>query len=257
MIESDKRKLSNEDSIQQQKTLLETSELNIKLSNKTAKEIRSKCELLGEYGGWVISPYWHPRKDETWYDTWFWMLHDGVAENISNYFSENNYSLLKNINAFSRFKVSRYEWFCEAEELFIEKHFTSCAMLLTAILEESVRKCPIKEWRWQIDVFFKDAVLSKIKDYYNKELEPLNRYIETILLLPSLNGFIKKYFNSGIRFERDENNKDKRSEPSFLERNWLMHGMTKRDITENDCIKLFNAICSLHYLLQTLFKVEP
>jgi hypothetical protein len=43
---------------------------------------------------------------------------------------------------------------------------------------------------------------------------------------------------------------DKQIEPNYLERNWLMHGMTRRRITEVDCIKLFNAIEALAFLIE-------
>lgn len=244
-------KLSNDDWIMEQKTLLISSGINKEFNNKRAKEIRLKCEVLGEQG-WVISPFWRPYEDETWYDTWFWKIHDRLADKIADYFIEDSYLLLNQINAFSRFEVSRIDWFEEAEHLFEEGHYASCAMLLTGILEEGVRKCPIEQWRWRVEVFFNDAITTKLEDYYLRKLEPLNKYIDTILLLPSMNGFINSYFNSGISFGIGKD-KNKKSEPSFLERNWLMHGMTKREITETDCVKLFNAICTLHYILQTIF----
>ena len=145
-------------------------------------------------------------------------------------------------------EVDRSDWFLEAENLFNKQYYTSCAMLLTAILEQSIRKCPIDTWRKKTTVFFKDAVNLTIEDYYNnKSIEPLSQYIETVLLLPSIDGFIKQYFDSGNPFQKGK-------EPSFLERNWLMHGLTKRTITESDCVKLFNVICSLHYVLHTVFE---
>jgi len=181
------------------------------------------------------------------------LAYDNQAEKIVNYFLEENYSLLKNINGYSRLKVDRHDWFTEAEFLFEKHHYSSCAMLLTAILEESIRKCPIEGWFYKVIIFFDNAIHNKIEDYYNKNLEPLNKYLETVLLLPSIDGFIDQYFNSGYHFGKKEENRMK-EEPPFLERNWLMHGLTKREVVESDCVKLFNVICSLHYILQTLFQ---
>ena len=246
--------LSNKDFIKKQKKLLKLSGINQRLSNKKSNEIRIKCKFLGEKG-WAISPYWRPRKNETWYDTWFWMAYDNMAEKITDYFLEDDYLLLKSINGYTRFEVDRYDWFTEAEILFEKHHYTSCAMLLTAILEESVRKCPIEGWFYKVTKFFDNAIHNKIEDYYNRNLEPLNRYIETVLLLPSIDGFIESYFNSGYHFGKNIENRNKK-EPPFLERNWLMHGLTKREVIESDCVKLFNVICSLHYILQTLFQED-
>jgi hypothetical protein len=251
IVENDKNKLSNEDFIKHQENMLTTSGIKQRKNDKITKEIRMKCEIMGKQG-WAISPFWRPRQNETWYDTWFWMIYNGLEEKIVDYFLEKNNFLLKEINAFSRLAVGRYDWFTEAEYLFEEHRYTSCAMLLTAILEESIRRCPIEGWRGKVVPFFEKIISSKLEYYYNKNLEPLNRYIETVLLLPSIDGFLNSYFDSGYPFGKNKEDEEMR-EPLFLERNWLMHGMTKRNVIESDCVKLFNAICSLNYILQTLF----
>lgn len=91
--------------------------------------------------------------------------------------------------------------------------------------------------------------MDRIEEIYNKEtIEPISRYIDTVLLLPSIDGFINTFFNSGLIFQNG-------IEPQHLERNWLMHGMTDRDVTEEDCIKLFNANVTLCYLKTTIFQI--
>ncbi|WP_145152785.1 hypothetical protein [Paenibacillus xylanexedens] len=247
VVESQYNKETENDYIKSQENMLSLSGINSDLNSIKTKEIRLKSNFLGERG-WVISPFWIPSKNESWYDTWFWMAYHNSSESIADYYLENNYSLLENINGYSRNEVNRRDWFMEAENLFEMKMFTSCAMLLTAILEESIRKCPIDTWKQKITVFFNEAIKTKVEDYYiNNRIEPLSRYIETILLLPSINAFINQYFKSGHRFGKD-------NEPHFLERNWLMHGMTNRTVTESDCVKLFNVICSLNYVIHTLFQ---
>ncbi|RCX07391.1 hypothetical protein DFR58_1548 [Anaerobacterium chartisolvens] len=254
IFEYNNENLSNKDFIKKQKKLLKLSGIGQSLSNKKASEIRIKCKYLGEEG-WVISPYWRPRENEKWYDTWFGLVFNNQSEKINDYFLENDYLLLKRINERTRYGVNRPDWFYEAEILFEKHYYTSCAMLLTAVLEESIRKSPIGGWFYKVTNFFDKAVHNKIEDYYNKNLEPLNRYIETVILLPAIDGFINNYFDSGYHFGKDKGNRDK-EEPYFLERNWLMHGLTKRKVVEADCVKLFNVICSLDYILQTLFKEE-
>ncbi|GMK38520.1 hypothetical protein PCCS19_15740 [Paenibacillus sp. CCS19] len=246
-IESKYNRVTDKNYIKVQKDLLKASGINPNLSNKKTDEIRIKCKLIGE-SGWVISPFWEPNKNETWYDTWFWIAFHGSSDSILDFFKQDNYYLLKNINGYSRFEVDRSDWFQEAEMLFEQGFYTSCAMLLSAIIDQSIRKSPIDSWKRRIKItdYFDKAVKSTVEDYYiNKSIEPLSRYIETSLLLPSLDGFIQRYFNGKYTFE-------KKVEPNYLERNWLMHGETRRVVSEADCIKLFNAICTLHYVLHTV-----
>lgn len=252
ILQNNSRNKTEKDFIRYQKELQKAIGINQSLNNKKSAHTRIKCEFLGE-SGWVICPYWHPRKDETWYDTWFWMAYNGKEEKIADYFIEHEYSLLKSINGYTRFEVSRVDWFLESEYLFKKHYYTSCAMLLTAILEESIRKCPIESWLFKVTKFYKNAVHDKVEEYYSINNKPINKYIETLLILPSIDRFISTYFDSGYQFGKNKQNKNK-EEPPFLERNWLMHGLTKRKVDESDCIKLYNAISSLHYIMQTLFK---
>ena len=41
-----------------------------------------------------------------------------------------------------------------------------------------------------------------------------------------------------------------------MERNWLVHGMIDREVSEEYCIKLFNVIGSLCYVLYALFGTD-
>ena len=125
-----------------------------------------------------------------------------------------------------------------------------CAFILSALLEREIRKCPIDNWRYRTTQYFKDSISDKITQIYNDDtIEPINRYVDTLLLIPSLEGFIKSFFNSGYTFENGV-------EPTFVERNWLMHGLTNRVVSAEDCIKLFNANGSLRYVLTTLFGTD-
>ena len=134
-------------------------------------------------------------------------------------------------------------------DLFFEKYYLGCSMILTALFERGIRDCPIESWKQKVTKFYESAVVDRIEEIYNKEtIESISRYIDTVLLLPSIDGFINTFFNSGLIFQNG-------IEPQHLERNWLMHGMTDRDVTEEDCIKLFNANVTLCYLKTTIFQI--
>ena len=235
--------------VEKQNALLSAIGIDTNFSSSVANEIRSRCEKLGS-NGWAISPFWEPADDETWYGTWCDLSDVGREEKIVDFFKNNNYQLLNNIRGYTRFEVEKYHWWVEAEKLFINKSYFGCVLILSAILEREIRKCPIDDWRNKITRYFNDSVYDKINQIYNdNKIEPISRYVDTLLLLPSINGFIQSFYNSGCTF-------DKGTEPPFLERNWLMHGMTDRKISEVDCIKLFNVNCSLCYVLHTLFGTD-
>lgn len=87
-------------------------------------------------------------------------------------------------------------------------------------------------------------LLKKICDAYIDEYDQLlNKFYEYLVILSSLDGYINSFFAGGKPIE-------KKIEPDYLERNWLMHGMTQRTIIEVDCIKLFNTISALAFLME-------
>lgn len=217
--------------------------------NSKLEELRVMCEELGELG-WVINPFWEANLnlDETIPKTWYLKKEDGSIDGISQYFTIDNYSLLKNSIAYARFGVPHkfYSWINEAEKLFFEKRYTPCVLMQTAILEGCIRECKIDLWKQKLTSFYNEAVGDKIRIIYNDDYTKLiNKFYESHVILPSLNGFIEAYFNGKRPF-------DKKIEPTYLERNWLMHGMTTRKITEIDCIKLFNTLSSLAFLTEVL-----
>lgn len=242
-------KFAGKDRVKKQNELLMDIGIDIDFSNNISNGIRNKCRELG-LNGWVISPFWEPNNDETWYETWYQLLKSGKGEKIKDFFVFNNYQLLNHIRGYTRFEVEKYNWWTEAEKLFDKKLYFSCALVLSALLEREIRKCPIDNWMNKTTRYFKDSISDKITQIYcDDRIEPISRYIDTLLLIPSLDGFIESFYNSGYTF-------DKGIEPQFMERNWLMHGMTDREVSEEDCIKLFNVNGSLCYVLHALFGTD-
>lgn len=240
---------AGENRIQKQNKLLAKRGIDTDFSNNLTKDIREKCKKIGE-NGWAHSPYWSPNKNETWDKTWDKMIQENKSEKILVYFTSNDYSLLHEIIFRGSYQFGNFNWWKEATDLFFKKYYLGCAMILTALLERGIRDCPIDSWKQKVTKFYESAIVDRISQIYNEEsIEPISRYIDTVLLLPSLDGFITSFFDGGYRF-------DNGIEPQYLERNWLMHGMTDRNITEEDCIKLFNANATLCYLKTTVFQVD-
>ncbi|MGG0667008.1 hypothetical protein ABE073_00520 [Lederbergia citrisecunda] len=226
------------------KKLLSLLGFNSNLSeNDNLKEAIRKCEELGK-NGWAICPYWKVdlEKGETIIGTWYDKIVNNPAEDIAIIFQKNNYELLNSVIGYSTFQLPShmYLWMNEARILFFEQKYLSCAMVLTAIIEGSIRNCPIEVWRQRTTIYF-ESVKENIKNEY-LEADLLEKLYDYFYILSSLNKFISCFFDGNKPF-------DKKEEPSYLERNWLMHGMTKRTVSEIDCIKLFNVISSLQFLL--------
>lgn len=242
-------KSAGENRVKRQNELLSLIGVDTNFSNDLTNGIREKCKQIGE-SGWVLTPYWVPRQNETWYGTWYEFIQNKTPEKILTYFKSDDYKLLNEVIGRSTFQFGNFNWWVEATELFFKKYYLGCAMILTGLLEHGIRSCPIESWRQKVTMFYKEAVINKIEEIYTEEIiEPISRYIDTVLLLPSLDGFINVFFDSGYKFQDG-------IEPQHLERNWLMHGMTTRDVTEEDCIKLFNANATLCYLKTTVFQVD-
>ena len=96
--------------------------------------------------------------------------------------------------------------------LFDKKLFFSCALVLSALFEREIRKCPIYNWSNKTTRYFKDSILDKITQIYcDDRIEPISRYIDTLLLIPSLDGF-----NGLMAIIRDTYEMDPYSNSLFL-----------------------------------------
>ena len=121
-------KFVGKDRVKKQNELLMDIGIDIDFSNAISNGIRNKCRELG-MNGWVISPFWEPNNDETWYETWYQLLKSGKGEKIKDFFVYNNYQLLNHIRGYTRFEVEKYNWWTEAENLFDKKLYFSCALV--------------------------------------------------------------------------------------------------------------------------------
>jgi hypothetical protein len=67
---------------------------------------------------------------------------------------------------YARFEVEKNNWWIEAEKLFDKKLFFSCALVLSALFEREIRKCPIDNWSNKTTRYFKDSISDKITQIY-------------------------------------------------------------------------------------------
>lgn len=178
--------------------------------NDNLSEAIKKSEELGK-SGWVVCPYWEVDLDkgETIIDTWYRKVSNNSSDDIALFFQKNNYELLNTLIGYSTFQIPThmYSWMIESRTLFLEKKYLSCAMVLTAILEGSIRNCPIEPWKQQLTKYYGSVKENiKLKD---SEENLIGNLYDFHYILESLNIFIENYFNGKKRFEDGE-------EPSYL-----------------------------------------
>ena len=204
--------------------------------------------------GWVISPF---IKLARGVHPWYWAAKRNRQDLIERFFTENNENMLSRTRGYIRENLSseKFARFMEAEENYSLKHFTSCAMILVSFFESSIRECPIVKWRYKVTSFYKDALKNELMAKDNLS----NKFIGQVMLkndihsmyLPSLDSFINHLFINGkYSFENC-------IEPPYMNRNWLMHGMMKREVTKTECIQVFNALFTLLFVRTYLLYDSP
>ena len=213
-------------------------------------EIKDKSEYLGNHG-WVVSPYVDMELGDNlnYIDIWTDFINNNNECEIEKYFIDNDYALLRYILGRSVLDIITFEcykystWYKEATANFFDEKYVSCIFALSALIEGIIRRSPIDKWERSLMEFYINST-EKILNSTNitKCDDKYTFIIEKCCLSPSVIGFIKRYYS--LKKENQFGNKGS-WEPHFLNRHWLMHGMTDRTVSRMDCIQLFNALASL------------
>jgi len=214
---------------------------------------KSWSSFLGA-NGWVISPYIKISKG---IHPWYWAAKRNRHDLIERFFIDKDGKIIKSIFGYiaENISVNKYVRFYEAVKCYLANHFTPCVMVLISLFEGCIRECPIPMWRYKITNFYKEAVSNELvaKDKLNAKFTGqimLKNNLHS-MYLPSLDSFITRLFcNPDHKFENG-------NEPPYLNRNWLMHGMMKRNVTKRECIQMFNALFTLLYATTYLVQNSP
>jgi hypothetical protein len=108
---------------------------------------------------------------------------------------------------------------------FKNNQYKACAMLLCAMIEASLIKIqPKEQWR--------KVGRGAVRRFKEETIGIVSLEESKILCLRAANvlSFLYMLFDDANDF---------RSEPKHLNRNFIFHGMSKRDVRRKDCIKLF------------------
>lgn len=223
-------------------------EVNIDTSDESyITELKNKCNTIGA-NGWVYSPFieTEPHRTVTYIDDWIDAINSGEEERIEKYFTENNFLLIKKLYGriiTELINIDEYRFsfgIKEALDNFFDKRYISCAHILFSTLEGLIRSNKINIWRRQITRFYNDTTKAEFEqtDIYSKT-DKIAFFIEKHLMLPSFDAAFQRFYNLDPAHQFGNPGC---VEPNYIQRDWLLHGMTNRIVTQNECIQLFNAI---------------
>lgn len=236
---TDKMKMYIEETIESEK--LSKDEFEHKYSSEM-----NVCKRLGR-AGWVISEHTNPRKTYEWYK----LLIAGKENRIVEYFECDNEMVLNSIlnGLENKYALSENKYFIKAKAYFEVEDYMTTAIYLVALIEavtNELMKYPkgIKyRQKYSEEGFEKHLEIeyNKVDSFFTKRFLFLEMY-------PSIIEFLDRLFVDGeYTFERGV-------EPPYINRNWLLHGKSNRDIERFECIQLFNALSVIEFVFSVTNK---
>lgn len=196
--------------------------------------------LLGE-NGWVASPHINPSEFEEWLEH---VENDNYI--INNYF-DGTYNITNTIitelnKLYKNNKINFY--FEKANHYFDIEEYTTAAFFLFGILDNRVNK--ILDFgdkkRNKTKYSLKGFDIQINKEFSLNKEHMQKRYILVLDMYPSLCAFLSRTFNDR------EYTFEKGVEPPYLNRNWLFHGRSTREVTRKDCIQILNALSTVEFI---------
>lgn len=184
---------------------------------------------------------------------WFSYPRNGkiVLGNSGDFSSLDEYNTAvysKYFDVFFSFEIKNplvQQYFNECKSLFKDEKFYSCACAIFPIIEHFTRK--LSEYSSEDGKFTQHLALNKIIEkipqwtgipdisieFFTKEYKKITQFM------------LENYYKRSTQEE---------SEPAFICRNRLLHGIITREVSKSDCLKLFLILRSLSYL-ETVFDV--
>lgn len=203
------------------------------------------CKELGR-AGWVISEHSNPREISEWYQ-----LLKVDPEGIVKYFDAEEESRIQKIcrklgRTYNEQPYQRY--FERAINFFDKKDYMTSAMYLVALLE--VRVNMLMKYPSNIKKYSQKFSSEGFEQYLQETFKNKNSFfVKRILFLemyPSIIEFLNRTFVDGEYTFKTGN------EPDYVNRNWILHGRSIREVQRYECIQLINALSAIEFV----FKLE-
>lgn len=193
---------------------------NSPISEEDKKKIIKLAESYSNFG--VPDPFndsWEDIKNKT-------IDEKRVNEICEKYSKGKNFEIIS--NALYELEFANEQQIGETLECFNNSNFYLCCSGLFAIIErELISSQPIKEEKRKA---FDAKFISNQIENLNNNFKSGRLYFRQLSLIKIL----KNYFKNGGDFKDESIEKY-----PIINRNFLLHGMTNRHITKEDCVKLF------------------
>ena len=134
------------------------------------------------------------------------------------------------------------------------KDYTAATFYLSAILDNRFRFLFRNKDYVTISRFLNQGIDDIKKEYFNKLSQDEKSLLSNVFLLaefiPALTAYINRLFD-GDKNAKEHFGKSK-YEPTYLERNWLVHGFRSKPVEKYELLQLLNAIDVLEEIISML-----
>ena len=202
---------------------------------------KSVCEHLGR-AGWVVTEHGNPKEVEEWNE----LLSNDKEKDISQYFTgDSQFVQTAIIDGLSKRYVDGEArvYFQRGLKYYNLNDYMTSAMYIVGLLEQRCKALSdFGEYKRYKVVFSNVGFEKHLHEKYGKINGQLTKRYLFLEMYPSLIAFLNRLFDDG------EYTFEKGIEPPYINRNWLLHGKTTRNIEEYECIQLFNALSVLEFV---------
>lgn len=199
------------------------------------------CRKLGR-AGWVVSEYSNPREVKEWYQ----LLSNGKSEEITTYFEGDNDYILTNIihdleHTYCENPNQRY--FNKAVLFYEQEDYMTSAIYLVALIEyRTDRLMNYPKGTKYRQKYSMEGFENHLQTEFNKANAFFTKRFLFLEMYPSIIEFLNRLFVDG------EYTFEKKVEPPYINRNWILHGRSSRLINRYECIQLFNALSVIEFV---------
>lgn len=199
------------------------------------------CKQLGN-AGWVVSEHSNPREVREWYE----LLSAGECERITTYFENENAYVMTSIMQRLEQKYDTepsQRYFSKAKYFFEQEDYMTSAMYLVMLLEARMDKLMAFPRRTSYSAKYSiKGFENHLQKEYGKADGFFTRRFLFLDMYPSIIEFLNRLFVNGIYTFESGN------EPPYINRNWLLHGRSCREVERYECIQLFNALSVIEFV---------
>jgi hypothetical protein len=210
------------------------------------EKYRSEIERSERFGknGWVISEYSNPADIKNWEQ----LLCGGEAK-LAEFFDGEDIVILDTIiEGLQEKYVDEIQlYFRKGMQAFENEDYMTAAMYLLALLDNRVNKSvdfPSQRMSYKAKYSNEGFAKQKAEDFrqLTEKRGFMSKKIYFLEMYPSLIAYLNRIFIDGsYKFENG-------IEPSYLNRNWLMHGRMNRRVERYECIQILNALSVMEFM---------